>query len=179
MQDGVNANRDGMLTLDQAYNFARFLSCDAEAAEHIVQAAFLRSDVETGRRNRTALLKGVRNCYRTWLTTRRRRDRQSDVFAHKRLPDARPASVLRTDDRADKISAQADIDPARLRCAIETLPRRLREILVLREIGELSYPEISEVTSLPTGEVMSRLACARRRLANSVTSSKNTIISIS
>ena len=54
-----------------------------------------------------------------------------------------------------------------MRCAIETLPR-LREILVLREIDELSYREISEVTSLPTGEVMSRLACARRRLASSI-----------
>jgi len=167
MQNGVNAKRDGMLTLDSAYNFARFLSCDAEAAEHIVQAAFLRGDGDTGRRNRTAMLKGVRNCYRTWLTTRRRRDRQSDVFAHKRLPDAITASVLRSDDRADKISAQA-IDAVTVRCAIETLPRRLREILVLREIDSLSYREISEVTSLPTSEVMSRLASARRMLARPV-----------
>jgi len=167
MQNGVNAKRDGMLTLDSAYNFARFLSCDAEAAEHIVQAAFLRGDGDAGQRNRTAMLKGVRNCYRTWLTTRRRRDRQSDVFAHKRLPDAVTASVLRSDDRADKISAQA-IDAVTVRCAIETLPRRLREILVLREIDSLSYREISEVTSLPTSEVMSRLASARRMLARPV-----------
>ncbi|MGW1425106.1 sigma-70 family RNA polymerase sigma factor [Bradyrhizobium manausense] len=157
-----------MLTLDSAYNFARFLSGDADAAEHIVQAAFLRGDGDSGRRSRTSMLRGVRNCYRTWLTTRRRRDRQSDVFAHKRLPDARPPSVLRTDDRADKISARTDVDASALRCAIETLPRRLREILVLREIDKLSYREISEVTSLPMGEVMSRLACARRRLANRV-----------
>jgi RNA polymerase sigma factor (sigma-70 family) len=168
MQDGVNANRDGMLTLDSAYNFARFLSCDAEAAEHIVQAAFLRNDVEPGRRTRTLMLKGVRNCYRTWLTTRRQRDRQSDVFAHKRLPDAVSTSVLQTDDRGDKISIRAEVGATAIRCAIETLPRRLREILVLREIDSLSYREISEVTSLPMGEVMSRLACARRRLASPV-----------
>ncbi|MCP3447231.1 sigma factor-like helix-turn-helix DNA-binding protein [Bradyrhizobium sp. CCGUVB14] len=165
MQNGVNPGRDGMPMLDSAYNFARFLSGDAEAAEHIVQAAFLRTDVDAGGRGRTRLLRGVRNCYRTWLTTRRRHDRQSDVFAHKGLPDAVAASVLRTDDRADKISAAAKFDAATIRCAIETLPRRLREILVLREIDLLSYREISEVTSLPTGEVMSRLACARRRLA--------------
>ncbi|MBC9883349.1 RNA polymerase subunit sigma [Bradyrhizobium sp. INPA01-394B] len=168
MQDGVNANRDGMLTLDSAYNFARFLSCDAEAAEHIVQAAFLRSDGETGPRHRTALLKGVRNCYRTWLTTRGRRDRQSDVFAHKRVPDTIAGSVLRTDDRTDKITVGADVDASAVRCAIETLPRRLREILVLRELGELSYREISEVTSLNMSEVISRLACARRRVARSI-----------
>jgi RNA polymerase sigma-70 factor (ECF subfamily) len=168
MQDGVNAKRDGMPTLDSAYNFARFLSGDADAAEHIVQAAFLRTDVDTGRKSRARLLKGVRNCYRTWLTTRRRRDRQSDVFARKRLPDAVAASVLRTDDRAEKITARYDIDATAMRSAIEILPRRLREILVLREIDSLSYREIAEVTSLPTGEVMSRLACARRRLASLV-----------
>jgi RNA polymerase sigma-70 factor (ECF subfamily) len=167
MQNGVNPGQDGMPMLDSAYNFAHFLSGNAEAAEHIVQAAFLRTDVDTARRNQTRLLKGVRNCYRTWLTTRRRRDRQSDVFAHKRLPDAVAASVLRTDDRADKISVSTAIDATAIRCAIETLPRRLREILVLREIDGLSYREIAEVTSLPTGEVMSRLACARRRLAGS------------
>ncbi|MDN5000864.1 sigma-70 family RNA polymerase sigma factor [Bradyrhizobium sp. GCM10027634] len=154
--------------LDSAYNFARFLSGDADAAEHIVQAAFLRGDVGTERRSRTRLLKGVRNCYRTWLTTRRRRDRQSDVFAHKPLPDAVAGSVLRTDDRTDKISVGAEADASAVRCAIETLPRRLREILVLRELDSLSYREISEVTSLPTGEIMSRLAHARRRLARSV-----------
>ncbi len=173
MHNGVNAKREGMLTLDSAYNFARFLSCDAEAAEHIVQAAFLRGDGDAGRRNRTAMLKGVRNCYRTWLTTRRRRDRQSDVFAHKRLPDAVAASVLRSDDRADKITVSPVVDAAALRCAIETLPRRLREILVLREIDSLSYREIAEVTSLPNGEVMSRLASARRMLAGSVAHQQN------
>jgi RNA polymerase sigma-70 factor, ECF subfamily len=60
------------------------------------------------------------------------------------------------------------VNAAAVRCAIETLPRRLREILVLREIDSLSYREIAEVTSLPTGEVMSRLASARRRLAGTV-----------
>ena len=166
MQNGVTPGRDGMRTLDSAYNFARFLSGDAEAAEHIVQAAFRR--VDAGRRDRTRLLKGVRNCYRTWLTTRRQRDRQNDVVTNKPLPDALGASVLRSDDGAEKITARAAVDAAAVRCAIETLPRRLREILVLRELDTLSYREIAEVTSLPTGEIMTRLACARRLLARSV-----------
>ena len=157
-----------MRTLDSAYNFARFLSGDAAAAEHIVQAAFLRANADAGRRDRTRLLKGVRNCYRTWLTTRRQRDRQNDVVADKRLPDAVGASVLRSDDAAEKITVRTSVDAAAVRCAIETLPRRLREILVLRELDALSYREIAEVTSLPTGEIMARLACARRLLASSV-----------
>ncbi|WP_426611078.1 sigma-70 family RNA polymerase sigma factor [Bradyrhizobium sp. McL0616] len=168
MHNGVNAGRDGMRTLDSAYNFARFLSGDADAAEHIVQAAFLRADIDAGRRDRTRLLKGVRNCYRTWLTTRRRRDLKIDVFANKRVPDAVAASVLRSDDGAEKITVRVDIDAVAVRCAIDTLPRRLREILVLREFDALSYREIAEVTSLPTGEIISRLASARGRLAGSV-----------
>ena len=91
------------------------------------------------------------------MTARPAAPRQEAGAAHKRLPDATVASVLRSDDRADKIAKHADIDASTVRCAIETLPR-LREILVLREIDELSYREISEVTSLPTGEVMSRSA---------------------
>jgi DNA-directed RNA polymerase specialized sigma24 family protein len=41
------------------------------------------------------------------------------------------------------------------------MPRPLREILVLRELEELSYRQISEITDLPIGTVMSRLARAR------------------
>jgi RNA polymerase sigma factor (sigma-70 family) len=47
--------------------------------------------------------------------------------------------------------------------AIGTLSRRLREIIILREIEELSYSQIAEVTSLPIGTVMSRLSRARRK----------------
>jgi DNA-directed RNA polymerase specialized sigma24 family protein len=48
---------------------------------------------------------------------------------------------------------------------IEAMPRRLREILVLKEFEKLTYREISEVTSLRTEQVISRLARARRMLA--------------
>jgi RNA polymerase sigma factor (sigma-70 family) len=47
--------------------------------------------------------------------------------------------------------------------AIGTLPRRLREIIILREIEGLSYSQIAEVTSLPIGTVMSPLSRARRK----------------
>ena len=42
------------------------------------------------------------------------------------------------------------------------MPRALREILVLRELEELSYRQISDITALPIGTVMSRLARARK-----------------
>jgi RNA polymerase sigma factor (sigma-70 family) len=49
-----------------------------------------------------------------------------------------------------------------VRLVLNTMPRPLREILVLGELEELSYRQISDITDLPIGAVMSRLACARR-----------------
>jgi RNA polymerase sigma-70 factor (ECF subfamily) len=45
------------------------------------------------------------------------------------------------------------------------LPADAREILVLREIEDLSYKHIASVLDLPVGTVMSRLARAREKMA--------------
>jgi RNA polymerase sigma-70 factor, ECF subfamily len=70
--------------------------------------------------------------------------------------------------------AQLDLDPQRIlertmkrdavREMIEALPVQFREALVLRELNDLSYREIAELTSMPIGTVMSRLARAREML---------------
>jgi RNA polymerase sigma factor (sigma-70 family) len=52
-----------------------------------------------------------------------------------------------------------------LRALIDSLPARWREVLILREMEELSYREIAAVTESPIGSVMSRLARARSALA--------------
>lgn len=166
MQDGVNAKDDGMGLLDSAYNLARFLSRDAGAAEQIAHAAFLQARRESGmgRYGRTELLKNVRRCYRTWLSARRR----NRGTAKNSLPNARAGSVLLSGDDREMCAASADAGA--LRFAIEAMPRRLREILVLKELEKLTYREVSEVTSLRTEQVMWRLACARRMLADSLPS---------
>ena len=51
-----------------------------------------------------------------------------------------------------------------IRQALNELPVEFREMLVLRELEELSYKEIAAITNLPQGTVMSRLARARERL---------------
>ena len=48
--------------------------------------------------------------------------------------------------------------------AIEELPIEFREVIILRELEELSYKEIAAVTGIPIGTVMSRLARGRKRL---------------
>jgi RNA polymerase sigma-70 factor (ECF subfamily) len=59
-------------------------------------------------------------------------------------------------------------DVGQLRRMIENLPEPFREALVLRELEELSYREIAEVTGAPLGTVMSRLARARQMLSASL-----------
>ena len=54
-----------------------------------------------------------------------------------------------------------------VRLILNMIPRPLREVLVLRELQELSYRQISDITGLPIGTVMSRLARARRRFGDS------------
>ena len=51
-----------------------------------------------------------------------------------------------------------------LRNALAELPLELREVLVLRELQELSYREIASIAQVPMGTVMSRLSRARKRL---------------
>ena len=58
---------------------------------------------------------------------------------------------------------------ARLDRALATLPADLRECLVLRELEELSYKEVAQVTGVPVGTVMSRLWRARQALMQSGT----------
>src|SRR5690348_3312394 len=63
----------------------------------------------------------------------------------------------------ETLVAQAD-ERQRLMLALESLPPRSREVLVLRELEGCSYKEIGEITGIPIGTVMSTLFRARERL---------------
>jgi RNA polymerase sigma-70 factor (ECF subfamily) len=56
------------------------------------------------------------------------------------------------------------IDSQTLGRLMEQLPAEYREVLLLREVEDLAYKEIAEVTGLPIGTVMSRLSRARLSL---------------
>lgn len=53
-----------------------------------------------------------------------------------------------------------------LKAAIQQLPKKQREVFVLREYGDLSYQEIADVLKINKGTIMSRLARARQALMN-------------
>jgi RNA polymerase sigma-70 factor (ECF subfamily) len=75
------------------------------------------------------------------------------------------ASDLNARDEADVAAIQSS-ERRRIDRAIAALPAEFREVIVLRELEDLSYREISDVVGVPVGTVMSRLSRARKRLAD-------------
>ena len=147
--------------LDAAHNLARWLSRDPDLAEDVVQDAVLRAyrafDSLRGEA-KPWLLAIVRNCHRTAVQQRGRR-------AHVPLTEDGPETSTIAADVEDPEAAAISSDSARkLDAVIATMPLEFRETLVLREVEDLSYREIADVTGVPIGTVMSRLARARTLL---------------
>jgi RNA polymerase sigma-70 factor, ECF subfamily len=149
--------------LDAAHAFARYLCRDATAAEDLVQDACLRAyrgfHGYRGGDAKAWLFAIVRSSFLEWVRGQRRWDVMSDE------PD---------DEIADEsASAEAILmrkgDDSAVRRAVEALPDPFREALVLRELQDMSYRDIAEITQVPIGTVMSRLARARRLLAVALT----------
>ncbi len=162
--------QDIMPELDAAYNFARYLSRDADAAQDIVQEAFLRAyrgyHSYQGRGTRAWVFAIVRNCYHDWLIHRRRKAQvEVDVY---RPDNSKEFSIddIPSGEDSPEAALLRKAEPNSVRIAINTLPRSLREMLVLRELEGLSYRQIAETTALPIGTVMSRLARARKKFAD-------------
>jgi RNA polymerase sigma-70 factor (ECF subfamily) len=141
-----------------AYNLARWLTRNDHDAEDVVQEAYLRAfrfwESFRGADPRAWLLAIVRNTCFTWL----QQNRKPTLELPEDMPDLKPAS---TNPEALLL---ANVDAERLRRAVEELPLEFREAIVLRELEGFSYKEISSITSVPIGTVMSRLARARNRL---------------
>ena len=147
--------------LDDAYTLARYLLRDEHDAQDAVQDAVLRAiryfDGYREGDARAWLLAIVRNCCLTWQR-KYRADRVTVSFAEDIVPPI-------TDGRATDAAAIARSERLLLERAIAELPTEFREVIVLREIEDLSYREISDVVGVPIGTVMSRLARARKRLS--------------
>jgi RNA polymerase sigma-70 factor (ECF subfamily) len=148
--------------LDDAYTLARYLVRDEHDAQDVVQEAALRAfryfEGYSGGDARSWLLAIVRNCSMTWLARRRSDDRVTPLI------DVMAVDV--SGGRAADAAAIESSERGRIDRAMATLPVEFREVLVLRELEDLSYREISDVVGVPIGTVMSRLARARKRLAD-------------
>ena len=100
----------------------------------------------------------VRNCHRDWQLARGR-VQAVEVPGEDDEIEAAAAVASEEDTPETLLIRQSEVD--RVRAVLASLAEPLREVLVLREMEELSYREIAEVARLPIGTVMSRLARAR------------------
>lgn len=146
--------------LDAANNLARHLTGDEQEAEDVVQDAYLRAfrhfHMFRGENPRGWILMIVRRAaYTRWRQRRQERDAVS--FDEEFHSDAAAA-----DGPEEHLARQSAIEL--VQGALAGLAPMFREILVLRELEDLSYREISRITRVPVGTVMSRLSRARERL---------------
>src|SRR5580658_195207 len=144
---------------DAAYNLARLLTRNEHDAEDVVQEAYLKSlrafSSFRGGASRPWFLTIVRNTSLTWLRDNRSRADHTEYHEELHMSGApTPEAKSIGHERARAVE----------RC-VQQLPADFREAIVLREMEELSYQQIAEITGVPRGTVMSRLSRARARLA--------------
>jgi RNA polymerase sigma-70 factor, ECF subfamily len=146
--------------LDAAYNLASWLVRNGHDAEDVVQEAYLRAvrffGGYQGGDARSWLLRIVRNTAYTFLEKKRPAELTEEFDETLHATEQRAAD-------AETVVLRA-ADKGRLEAALEKLPVRFREALILRELEGLSYKEIAEVMEIPMGSVMSSLARGRERL---------------
>ena len=143
--------------LDAAYNLARWLTRNDQDAEDVVQEASLRAFKYwkgfSGRDCRSWLLAIVRNTFYSWL---QKRSVQPELTADGEVDDVDDGLP----DPENLLLQNADREL--LKAALEDLPLEFREAIILREMEGLSYKEIADISGVPIGTVMSRLARARK-----------------
>jgi len=159
--------------LGDAYSLAHWLTGNAADAEDVVQEACMRAFRAVGGHSGNArawTLTIVRHTAFSWLAKNRRAtlvavDDLEAVERAQALPGKDGAHVNSPTPETELI---AKADAGRLEAAIAALPPQFRETLVLRDLQGLGYREIAQITEVPVGTVMSRLARARRRLIETV-----------
>jgi len=156
--------------LDAAYNLGRWLLGSEQDAADAVHDAYLRAaraaDTYAGGNARAWWLAIVRNCCLARLAVRNKEKKNVAI-------DGNPVAAERWMPRAEADEVEERVDSSRRRELIAVhlgnLPEIFREVLILREMEELSYREIADVLETPIGTVMSRLARGRALLQKALT----------
>ena len=159
--DAQEAERFNLLVLphlDSAFNLARWLVRNRTDAEDVAQEAMLRAyrffAGFHGGDARAWLLQIVRNTCFTWLEKNRPPQTTAEFDEEVHVTDGvTPEALAIAGDNRDRLAR-----------ALEALPPRFREVIVLRELEGCSYKEIAAITSIPIGTVMSALSRARHQL---------------
>ena len=155
--------------LDAAYNLARWITRNDHDAEDVVQEAFMRAiryfDRLKGANARPWLLGIVRNTCYTWL----RKNRPAEMVAIDDF-DMLPLEEGPHGGHADnpEVIVLQSANRKLVHLALEELPVAFREVIVMREIEDMSYKDIAAIADIPMGTVMSRLSRGRELLKRAI-----------
>ena len=160
--------------VDSLYNFARWLTRDETEAQDVVQEAFAKAlrgfaTFTPGTDFRAWMFRILRNVF---LTSRSGLQAKLTVELG---PDEEESAAV-TWETPESL-ALASATRSALEAALERLPPRYREVILLCDVEEMKYREIAEVLSVPVGTVMSRLARGRKLLREMLTERQVTVSS--
>jgi RNA polymerase sigma factor (sigma-70 family) len=176
---GASASRDdqplagfeelAMPLFDSLYNFARWLAHDSSDAEDLVQETYLKAlrsfgSFQPGTNFRAWMFQILRN---TFLSSRSKLERRMTVA----MDSEEGGPELAVDTETPETILLNRGNSQLVQRAIDDLPAHYRETLLLCEVEKMSYQEIAQILSIPTGTVMSRLARARKSVRESLLSS--------
>ena len=154
--------------LDAAFNLARWLTGDNHDAEDVVQESFLRAlkyvDSFHGGNGRAWLLTIVRHTCYSWLQTNRPKEIMGGLDEILYAEDDEEQTIGEPPENDPWTLVQRSADAQMLDTALAALPLDFREVLILRELEDLSYKEIARIANIPIGTVMSRITRARKLL---------------
>ena len=148
------------------YNFACWLTQDRTAAEDLVQETFMKalkgfSSFRQGTNFRAWIYRILRN---TFLTS------QAGLKADLSLDEEDGAGGEAVTEETPESVLLARVESEVLQAALKELPVNYREVILLCDLEEMSYQEISAAIGVPMGTVMSRLSRGRRALRKLVES---------
>jgi RNA polymerase sigma-70 factor (ECF subfamily) len=154
--------------LDAAHNLARWLVRNDHDAEDIVQEACMRAlkyfSAYRGENSRAWLLTIVRNTGYDWLKQNRPKELVTVSDEDQDSETVDPVERFAKEMSNPETLLLQRADEEMLKKVLEELPAEFREVMILREIEEMSYKEIAGICNIPIGTVMSRLARGRKQL---------------
>jgi RNA polymerase sigma-70 factor (ECF subfamily) len=148
--------------LDELYSLARYLLRNADDAEDAVQECYLRAlrhfDSFRGESIKPWLMAILRNVCRAEFGRLKLVPEEDTQLADSITP------IWQEPQPSPELEFARQRDSETVKGLLAALPHQFREVLVLREINDLSYRDIAEVIGAPVGTVMSRLARGRLML---------------
>jgi len=152
--------------MNSAFNVARWLTHNDQDAQDVVQEAYVRAfrffGGFRGDDARAWLLSIVRNTFYTWHQQNRGHAGETAEFEEER--HSLEAGIADHDDSPEALLIRSQ-SQKRVWAALRSLRLEYREVVVLRELEDLSYKEIAAIVGIPMGTVMSRLGRGRQQLA--------------